>query len=271
MTSTRRPASGGQPTAALASAGFHDAECAGYLADLPLWLAIADTVGGPILDLGAGTGRVSIPLAAAGHEVTAVDLDPDLLDELARRAADQGVPVAVAPADIRRLDEQLPAAGTPAALILVPMQTIQLLGGPDARRAMFATAAAVGAPDAELVISVVTEVESFDGREAFPPLLPPDVAELDGFRFESTPRAVLQASRTAPVDMHRRRIVRGVDGGIVGHPEDVVITLDPVDIPGLQAEALESGWHPGEVIDMPETDEHAGATIVAFRRTADGA
>ena len=256
------------PPPAIEASGFHDAECAGYVADIPLWLALADTIGGPILDLGAGTGRVTLPLVAAGHDVTAVDLEPDLLGELRRRANELGLPVETIAADLRKLDRHVSTDSTPAALVLIPMQTIQLLGGADGRRAMFRAAAAVAARDAELVLSVVTEVESFDGRDAFPPMLPPDVAVLGGYRFESTPRAVLQPTEGGPVDMHRRRVVRDGDGVIVGHPEDVVITLDPVTIAGLHDEAATAGWIAGEVIEMPPTDEHAGSTVVVLRRAA---
>ena len=45
---------------------------------------------GPVLDVGAGTGRVALALARAGHEVIALDADPELLGELRaprRRAA----------------------------------------------------------------------------------------------------------------------------------------------------------------------------------------
>lgn len=259
------------PSTALASCGFHDAECGGYAADLPLWLALADTTGGPILDLGAGTGRVSLMLAAAAHDVTAIDFDPDLLAELGRRAAAVRLTVRTHTADLRTLADGFPAASADAALILIPMQTIQLLGGAAGRRAMFAGAAEVARPNAELVISVVTEVEAFDGREVFPPLLPPDVAELDGFRFESTPRAVLQDPLGGPVDMYRRRVVRREDGAIVGTPQDVVITLDAVTVAGLLEEAATAGWTPGEIIDVPPTDEHAGGTIVAFRLGGDRA
>lgn len=251
-----------QPPTATMSAGFHDAECAGYLADIALWLALAETTGGPVVDLGAGTGRVALPLAAAGHDVLAVDLDPDLLDELQRRAADQQVTVRTAPADLRALPDELATAD--AALVLIPMQTIQLLGGPEGRRAALAGAAAMARPGAELAVSIVSEVEPFDGRDAFPALLPPDVAQLDGLRFESTPFAVLQASASAPIDMHRKRVVRDRTGLILGTPVDVVITLDPVTPAQLEAEAATAGWVANEVIALPPTDEHAGGTVVTF-------
>ncbi len=248
----------------LAACGFHDAECAGYRADLPLWIALADTTGGRIVDLGAGTGRVSIPLAAAGHEVVAVDLDPALLRDLERRAAEDGLHVATVAADARELDAAYPQQLRGASLVAIPMQTIQLLGGADGRVACLRGAAAIAATGAELVISIVSEVESFDGREASPLLLPPDVAELGGLRFESTPLAVLQDPSGGPIDMHRRRTVRTPDGEQVGEAQDVIITLDPVSPTELEAEAAQAGWSVREVLDMPATDDHAGGTILTF-------
>ena len=43
--------------------------------------------GGPVLELGAGTGRVTIPIAEAGIRVSAVDLDAGMLDKLRQKAA----------------------------------------------------------------------------------------------------------------------------------------------------------------------------------------
>ena len=62
---------------------WHDIECGGYDVDLPLWRELAEATGGPVLDIGAGTGRVSLDLAGHGYDVVALDLEP----ELARRAA----------------------------------------------------------------------------------------------------------------------------------------------------------------------------------------
>ena len=61
--------------------------------DLPFWLAQAARYGDPILELGCGTGRVSIPLAQAGHQVTGIDMAEDMLAEAERKAAQVGCQV----------------------------------------------------------------------------------------------------------------------------------------------------------------------------------
>jgi hypothetical protein len=45
------------PTVMNLDAAWHDLECGAYAEDLPLWRMLAGTVGGPVLDVGAGTGR----------------------------------------------------------------------------------------------------------------------------------------------------------------------------------------------------------------------
>ena len=67
---------------------WHDVECGRYDADLPLWHELAREAPEGVLDVGAGTGRVALRLAHAGHDVTALDIDPTLLAvlERARRA-----------------------------------------------------------------------------------------------------------------------------------------------------------------------------------------
>lgn len=41
--------------------------------DIPFWIAMAEQVGGPILELGCGTGRLLIPLAIKGFSVLGLD------------------------------------------------------------------------------------------------------------------------------------------------------------------------------------------------------
>jgi SAM-dependent methyltransferase len=86
-------------------APFYDLEFAGYDDDLPLYRAFAAHSGGPILELGCGSGRATVPLALDGYAITGVDLSPAML-ALARAAAERaGVAdrVALLEDDIRSL------------------------------------------------------------------------------------------------------------------------------------------------------------------------
>ncbi len=112
---------------------WHDLECGAYAEDLGLWRALVDAHGEPVLDVGAGTGRIALDLARRGARVTALDRDPELLAELRRRG--EGLPLDTVEADAREF-----ALGRRFPLCIVPMQTIQLLDGP-AGRAAFLTCA----------------------------------------------------------------------------------------------------------------------------------
>jgi len=61
-------------------ARFYDADYRYYEDDLQLIVDLAQDFGDPVLELGCGTGRVLVPLAAVGHTVTGVDISPALLD-----------------------------------------------------------------------------------------------------------------------------------------------------------------------------------------------
>jgi SAM-dependent methyltransferase len=49
------------------------------LEDLPFWLDLTAQAGGPVLELGCGTGRVLIPLAQAGYRTIGLDHDLSML------------------------------------------------------------------------------------------------------------------------------------------------------------------------------------------------
>ena len=49
--------------------------------DVPFWLSLAERERGPVVEWGAGTGRLAVPLAAAGFEVTGVELSERMVEE----------------------------------------------------------------------------------------------------------------------------------------------------------------------------------------------
>ena len=48
--------------------------------DLPFWHSLAEREAGPVIEWGAGTGRIAVPLAAAGHDVTTVELSGEMVE-----------------------------------------------------------------------------------------------------------------------------------------------------------------------------------------------
>jgi SAM-dependent methyltransferase len=237
---------------------WHDLECGRYRQDLPLWIELASQVVGgdqALLDVGAGTGRVAIPLAQAGHHVCALDLDAVLLGELARRAA--GLPVETACADARDFD----LAGRRFPLIAVPMQTIQLLGGHEAHVSFFRRAR-LHLEEGGLVavaIAVAEDFEEFEWRDGdMAPL--PDIAEIDGRAYFSQPTAVRRVENTFVLQRHREVVT--ADGA--RSSSDDQIALDILTEEALERAAERAGLRPLSQRRVEATDEHIGSEVVIF-------
>src|SRR4051794_14883672 len=115
---------------------WHDVECGHYEADLELWRELAAAAGGTVLDVGAGTGRVALRLAEAGHAVVALDRDAVLLAALDERARATGLAVETVVADAAAFD----LGGRGFGLVAVPMQTVPLLPRAGAPAGLFALA-----------------------------------------------------------------------------------------------------------------------------------
>jgi SAM-dependent methyltransferase len=226
---------------------WHDVECGRYTVDLPLWLELAAGAG-EILDVGAGTGRVAIPLARAGHPVIALDLDPDLLAELTRRA--EGLPIRTLVADAADF-----ALEQPVSLIVVPMQTIQLL--PDRGR-FFAAARRALKPGGCVAIAIATGLEAFDGGAALPY---PDLGEAGGYRFISQPVAIRLLDDGVRIERIRQLIAP--DG--TRATTDDAVHLSTVSPGELAEEAAEHGLEAEELRHIPETPEHVGSEVVILR------
>lgn len=57
--------------------------------DVRFYVDLVDHTRGPVLEIGCGNGRITLPIARAGHRVTGVDLSPTMLSDLRTRLADE--------------------------------------------------------------------------------------------------------------------------------------------------------------------------------------
>lgn len=64
---------------------FYDIYVGGWLEDLPFYFKYAGGLHTPILEIGAGSGRLTIEFARAGHSVVAVDISASMLAILKSR------------------------------------------------------------------------------------------------------------------------------------------------------------------------------------------
>jgi SAM-dependent methyltransferase len=233
---------------------WHDLECGTYTADLVFWRALAERVGGPILDVGAGTGRTALALAGEGHEVVGIDLDDELLGELRDRAT--GLEVTTIVADARAF-----WLGVSFPLIIVPMQTIQLLGGAEGRAAFIECAVQHLESPGVLAVAIADDLELFDVTDGTIPGPLPDVAEHDGVVYSSRPVAV-RADGDGFV-LERRRETVTPDGQLT--TEQDLIHLDRVGPDVLEAEGQTAGLRAASRMEIAPTEDYVGSTVVMFR------
>jgi SAM-dependent methyltransferase len=69
----------------------------GHDYDVPFWLSVAEREAGPVVEWGAGTGRIAVPLAEASHDVTAVEVS----EQMAERGQERGKGVRWVVGDMR--------------------------------------------------------------------------------------------------------------------------------------------------------------------------
>jgi SAM-dependent methyltransferase len=156
------------PATAAALARLYDLDLQDDPGDLDLYLALADRADGRVLELAAGTGRIAVPLAAAGHPVTAVDVDPAMLERAHARAGAAGVPdsrLELVEADL--LELSLPDAGR-YSMAFIALNSIMLLASREEQRRALQVVAAHLAPGGLAAVDVwlpdIEDLGRFDGR-----------------------------------------------------------------------------------------------------------
>ena len=232
---------------------WHDLESGTYGADLPLWRKFADEAGGPILDLGCGTGRVTLHLAEEGHEVIGVDREPAFVDALNERAARAKVTARGVVGDVRdlALDRQFP-------LVIAPQQLLQILGGEEERRVCLASIARVLEPGG---LAAFALIEDFYAPDDAPPPLP-DVREVGGWVYSSLAVSIRPAWEG--IILTRLRQVVSPQGEMDEEQDEV--HLSELSAQRFEKEAEAAGLRPAGRYEVAETERHVGSTVVVLER-----
>jgi SAM-dependent methyltransferase len=228
---------------------WHDVECGAYVADLPVWSQLARETAGPVLDLGSGTGRVALHLAAQGFEVTALDHAPELLAALSARAHERGLSVEAVRGDARDF-----SLSHSYALVIAPMQLAHVVGGAGARSSMLAAVRGHLCPGGRAAFALLGERPPAD-PDAPPPL--PDVLDRDGWVFSSQPLEVVTVD--GGLEIRRLRQLVSPAGELASELD--AVRLDDLDADQLAAEAHEAGFREVERLEIPATRDHVDSTV----------
>jgi SAM-dependent methyltransferase len=163
--------------------------------DVGFYVDLALRAGGPVVELGVGTGRIAVPTAAAGVRVIGVDSSRGMLEVCAEAAATAGVSHLL---DLRVGDLLDPPVEERVRLVTCPFRAFLHLHTDDERLRALGAARDLLEPDGRLVFDV------------FRPG-PEDIADTNGRWLEREP----EIFERADWDTERRRLtlsVRGPDG-----------------------------------------------------------
>jgi SAM-dependent methyltransferase len=148
-------------------AAFYDWENARTLGrrDVPFWRSVAKQARGPVLELGCGTGRISLPLARDGVPLVGIDRSSGMLAHARRRAAAlaqkrggrSGRRLPLVRGDIR----ELPFGAGEFQMVLAPYGILQSLLRDRDLRSTLASVARVLAPGGLFGIDLVPDVPNW--------------------------------------------------------------------------------------------------------------
>jgi SAM-dependent methyltransferase len=146
----------GHPEASLASpydaiARLYDPWSRSVTEDVPFYVAEARKSGGPVVELGVGTGRIAIPTAAAGVPVIGVDSSAGMLEICRQAALEAGVAELL---DLRLGDLAQPPVSERVRLVTCPFRSYLHLQDRSARLAALEAAREILLPGGRLIFDV---------------------------------------------------------------------------------------------------------------------
>lgn len=149
-------------------ADVYDLWSADMTADVPFYVSEAVAAGGPVLEVGVGTGRVAVAMARAGAEVVGIDVSPSMLARAKDRVLRENLAdrIELVEADMREV-----ALDRTFALVVLPYRVLCHALTPDEQVRTLTALRNHLHPGGRLVLNVpIPRAEDLDWR--------------DGLRFE---------------------------------------------------------------------------------------
>jgi SAM-dependent methyltransferase len=163
--------------------------------DVQFYVAEARRAGGPVVELGVGTGRIAVPVAAEGIRVIGVDSSPGMLEVCRERAELAGVAELI---DLRLGDLREPPVDERVPVVLCPFRSYLHLHSGSDRLSALAAAYELLVPGGRLVFDVFAP-----GAD--------DIAETNGRWLEREP-GIFERADWDEADRTLRLSVRGPEG-----------------------------------------------------------
>ena len=133
--------------------------------DVAFYIEEALRAGGPVVELGVGTGRIAIPTALAGIRVIGVDSSAGMLEICRREAAAAGIDGLL---DLRLGDYRDPPVSERVDLVTCPFRAYLHLDSDEARRGALRAAHELLKPGGRLAFDVFApsdeDIQETDGR-----------------------------------------------------------------------------------------------------------
>jgi SAM-dependent methyltransferase len=146
-------------------ARLYDPWSRSVIEDISFYVEEALASGGPIVELGVGTGRIAIPIAAAGVHVIGVDASEEMLAVCADEARRAGVHRLL---DLRRGDLRRPPVDERVDLVTCPFRAFLHLSTDEDRLQALQSARTLLRPGGRLVFDVFKpsqdDIDETDGR-----------------------------------------------------------------------------------------------------------
>ena len=146
-------------------ARVYDPWSTGVIEDISFYVEEALAAGGPVVELGVGTGRIAIPTAMAGVDVIGIDSSPGMLEVCAEHARQAGV---AARLDLRLGDLRVPPVDERVRLVTCPFRAYLHLASDDERLEGLTAARKLLRRGGRLVFDVFApsaeDIEETDGR-----------------------------------------------------------------------------------------------------------